>query len=1341
MKAQPSRAARSRQRAVEAPRTPAPEPEETPDEGSALVGWTPADPVDRLARSQVNALQRSAGNRAVAGLMRAQALSVQRAPAPAPPRGATKPGGTTKPRGSGPSFDSYADLVNGFQDLAAALINRGGAGLDSVRFGKDLSSAHRSLLWSVRTVFIGAQDADPDNRRKAAGSWPRVSARMLDAVAEAKRLNLPGAPLAAVADQIAMVNKRLGAAKGRQDVPQAESYEDLNETIFAIHLLLWENAQMGESGPGIVREETAGRADIAVSSGIKEINEKVRGRLSAVKVGSHATSRHVQLVESLRAALILARTEKAGSAYAALVKFRSLEGEIRYALQRGANFNIIGLDIGEVAGRVEQTKSILNAHYAAVHGGNLEAVLTKQRAPGEVKLRQKIAENFGPSGKAGLAEQLGIEDVQNALSVIQSHLVKSDKPGIWTITNGPTTIQIWEAQALGLHEKAREALKGYMQSIYSALVRARDDYDSIKLGNSRTKLRILGFLGGADDPGSFDLEVNRLRILRDKGVKTLIDAGDYVGAFKLIIQEKPGVEQRVKAEAEYDADLDRGYRRLATTMSIVQVALVSLVPIAGEAALATAPAWAVGVTAVGAGAGGAFVGEGSRQLATGDHDAGKLMSRTWQGGVIGAGAIAPAATRQVGGVLAAGGEGFAAKGGQVLAEGFVNEAQNLASGGKPGEGMVGGTLGGIAGHGTQLLPKVMQGGVAGKLVQVGVGAGVGEVTTGDALSGAAGALVPALVTKSPTATGGHDTATPTKAPGGPKEPAIPIGGAEAITGGGGGGGSSGGGGTGGGGGGGGRTGGGAPAGPTPGAETTPGTFPPRAPAAPAGPTPGAETTPGTFPPRAPAAPAGPTPGAETTPGTFPPRAPAAPAGPTPGAETTPGTFPPRAPAAPAGPTPGAETTPGTGIHERPPATPPGPAGGETAPDGLAGRAPIPEPGGGTAPDGRANKGPVGAETGADVAGTGGAIKKGPPPVGAQTGADVAGTGGAIKKGPSPGGVAPGQPGPGGPPPGGNQPAIRPPTPDQGGLLPKSKVPHDLTPSPEPVYKYDDLVKMNIEGRAGQHSGRDLPASGENAAPSTPTAKYAPEEKGRYVRTGDQLTAGTTAEKSWVVKDSNDPTKKYLFKPTEAEHLVDRDGNTVRIERAVERGIVEGQQAPREVAGGMVAKELGYEAAPQGQLVTIEGKQGVLIEWRESNSLADLARKDHAAFKRLIESQEFRDAMVNMDALDYLINNVDRGANFGNYLYEFQNGQLKLTPIDHALSFTSTKDRASIEGFTRDLPEKYPPDLVTKLEGISKNRAEFIEKIRPFVGDAAIEGFVHRLDIMIGDMHKKQQAAP
>ena len=631
----------------------------------ALSGWSPADPLPQLGQQQVVALQRTAGNRAVASLLHGPGLNVQRAPA----QTGAKAGAKAAPKG--PSFDSYADLVNDFQELAAAFINKGGAGLGSVTFGKDLVSAHRSLLTSVRTVFVWAQTGDAASMQKAAGSWPSVSGRLLDAIAQAKAMNMPGGPLAATVDAIAMVNKRLGSAKGRKDVPQADSYEDVDDTIRAIDALVWESATLPRAGSsGIVTEETPGRPDIVVSDGMKQIYQAYRDRVNAVKFGGKATAAHAQLLESLRGALILAGTEKAGSAYAALSKWRQLEGQLQYLLKRGGHYEIINLDIPAVAGRMAQTRAALDSHYAYVHGGNLQAVLTKKRAPGELQARKKVAESLGGDVKRGLAEATSIEDFQNAMDVIQNHLVKSSRPGEWTITNGPTSMQIRDDQAADLRAKADAALRSYIQSLVTALARAREDYDSIKLGNSRTKLRILGAIGGADDPGSFDAETARMIQLRDKTVKPLIDRGDFVGAFKIIIDEKPQVEKRVKAEADYDADLDTGYRRLATTMAVVQVALIALVPVAGEAALATAPVWAVGATAVGAGAGGAFVGKGNRQIVTGDHDAGG-RGRTWQGAVIGGGAVAPALTRQAGGVLAAGGEGFAATGGEAIASGLV----------------------------------------------------------------------------------------------------------------------------------------------------------------------------------------------------------------------------------------------------------------------------------------------------------------------------------------------------------------------------------------------------------------------------------------------------------------------------------------------------------------------------------------------------------------------------------------------------------------------------------------------------------------------------------------------
>ena len=73
--------------------------------------------------------------------------------------------------------------------------------------------------------------------------------------------------------------------------------------------------------------------------------------------------------------------------------------------------------------------------------------LTKPRLPCELQARKKVAEALGGDAKRGMAEMTAIEDVENALRVIQHELKPSDKPHVWTIANGPgTTMQIWESK-------------------------------------------------------------------------------------------------------------------------------------------------------------------------------------------------------------------------------------------------------------------------------------------------------------------------------------------------------------------------------------------------------------------------------------------------------------------------------------------------------------------------------------------------------------------------------------------------------------------------------------------------------------------------------------------------------------------------------------------------------------------------------------------------------------------------------------------------------------------------------------------------------------------------------
>jgi hypothetical protein len=241
----------------------------------------------------------------------------------------------------------------------------------------------------------------------------------------------------------------------------------------------------------------------------------------------------------------------------------------------------------------------------------------------------------------------------------------------------------------------------------------------------------------------------------------------------------------VKEEADYDADLDTGYRRLAVAAAVVQVALAALVPAVGELGMAYAvtelgmtagtASLAVTGTAMVGGAGGTFLAEGGRQVVTGDYDADKLASRVRQGTVLAAGAGAPGLTRTVAGGLET--AGFGAAGASSWRRPAIGEAQNLAAGGPAGMGAVTGGLGWAGGKVTTALPKSLQTGLPGHTTQAAVGAGVNFLASGGdetaALTGAAGGFFGSAAMAQATGGGGtggaqSGAAPPTPAKSGPK---------------------------------------------------------------------------------------------------------------------------------------------------------------------------------------------------------------------------------------------------------------------------------------------------------------------------------------------------------------------------------------------------------------------------------------------------------------------------------------------------------------------------------------------------------------------------------------------
>ena len=262
----------------------------------------------------------------------------------------------------------------------------------------------------------------------------------------------------------------------------------------------------------------------------------------------------------------------------------------------------------------------------------------------------------------------------------------------------------------------------------------------------------------------------------------------------------------------------------------------------------------------------------------------------------------------------------------------------------------------------------------------------------------------------------------------------------------------------------------------------------------------------------------------------------------------------------------------------------------------------------------------------------------------------------------------------------------------------------------------------VKGPAG---GRAIPAVDSDLVrePNTPDAvptgvTYEPRDASRYRDIGP---AGGGTSGARVVVDSTSG-RKFLFKPV---------ANEREVPRAQDRGIRVGEYAPRNKAAQVASEALGLPT-PHVELVQIGSERGSLTDWVQQESLESYIKRDPAGFAELRHEPEFKAAQDAIDTLDFLINNVDRAQNKGNYLIEFgPDGRFKtLTPIDSELSFTSTKERARVGQYANDLPATMSADMAERLGRLSRNREAFVEAIRPLVGEAAIPGVLDRLDTLL-----------
>jgi hypothetical protein len=636
-------------------------------------------------------------------------------------------------------FKDYADLINDFQELTAAAVNRHGQGLQTYRLGRDLSPAHRDLLNDVRKILIDGLPRSPaDKRQSAAADWRRISAKLQESLDEARKLNISGGGIAAAADDIPLIGEvYLGISpNGPSQMASGAAYKD---ALVAVKNLLDEFDKMSEASLDTQRESVQGRPDATVNMATREINTRRREGLQAVKLGDHTLKRHRAVIEKLRQAMLLARSEAPGSAYKALTLWNSIRTEMARVIEWAPTF--VETDAGEFTRRLSNFGGVLAKHYELVHTETLATALKAPPRPGEAEADRALAAAGAKEALANVQEQRMLDRFRYVLNIVEHGITPvQGRPGEWLLTAGAVQVRLRDDQVKQLRAIVAGQLNDYMNGLANAMAYAAVNYDSIKQGNSSFKLHVLGGWGGASDPGSQDnYKMSAIRV-RKEIISPMVARGEYLKAFGMILIQKAVIERQVKEVADYEHDLDVGYSRLARSMQVLEVALTSLVPIAGEAALAKAGLLAVGGTAVASGTVAPVIVEGARELVSGEGlQADKLLSTGRQGLAISSGALAGPASKALGGVLGASQPGVTGLIAETAATGTVGGTQSVIGGGSFGEGFVGA---GVTHLGTRAVTGAGVKGPAGTTAgSAGAGALGAWVSGGDPLAGAAGGAV------------------------------------------------------------------------------------------------------------------------------------------------------------------------------------------------------------------------------------------------------------------------------------------------------------------------------------------------------------------------------------------------------------------------------------------------------------------------------------------------------------------------------------------------------------------------------------------------------------------------
>ena len=261
-----------------------------------------------------------------------------------------------------------------------------------------------------------------------------------------------------------------------------------------------------------------------------------------------------------------------------------------------------------------------------------------------------------------------------------------------------------------------------------------------------------------------------------------------------------------------------------------------------------------------------------------------------------------------------------------------------------------------------------------------------------------------------------------------------------------------------------------------------------------------------------------------------------------------------------------------------------------------------------------------------------------------------------------------------------------------------------------------------------------PLLGEAASGQRPTHDSPPHETetlapDRYRPINDENIGGSVSKTRLIDTASG---TVFLFKPASPDAPIPL--------RAQERGLSAESIPQRAAAASVLAKKLGIPS-PETRIVKYNGVVGSLQEWHQdqnSFTLHDLEDSRPDLYQKVLHSPEYLRFRSNLDAFDYLIDNLDR--NPGNLLVAIGAGDVvtRVTAIDHDLTFTRSATRFVDELgiWSRDLPGRYTRAFVARLRALRSSPEAFREAMAPFLGESEIGAALARADIILADIDAK-----